>query len=127
MDRLRDRLLSIVVIDLDGIEILEVRQLVEQEVDEVLAHCGRGSVEIAVLLRLERDARVAHRHVAEEDSERREETLPVGGGPCSRSRRGRSAAGRHGTGCRADPSRRANARAGECSWTRPRPARGARV
>ncbi|GEM_PF-4045178 len=79
VDRLRDRLLPVVVIDLDGIEILEVRQLVEQEVDEALAHRGRDSVEVAVLLRLERDARVAYRHVAEEDSERREETLPVGG------------------------------------------------
>lgn len=43
----------------------------------MLAHRGRDSVEIAVFLRLERDARVAHRHVAEEDSERREEAFPV--------------------------------------------------
>lgn len=43
----------------------------------MLAHRGSDSVEIAVLLRLECDARVAHRHVAEEDSERREETPPV--------------------------------------------------
>lgn len=79
VDRLRDRLLPVVVVDLDGIEILEVRQLVEQEVDEALAHRGRDPIEIAVLFCLERDARVAHRHVAEEDPERREEPLPVGG------------------------------------------------
>ena len=77
--RLRDRLLPVVVVDLDNIEILKVRQLVEQKVDEALAHRGRDSVEIAVLLRLERDARVVCRRAAEEDPERREEPLPVGG------------------------------------------------
>lgn len=45
----------------------------------MLAHCGSDSVEIAVPLCLERDARVAHQHVAEDDSERREETPPVDG------------------------------------------------
>lgn len=50
-----------------SVEILEVRLFVEQEVDEVLAHRGRDSleVEVAVLLCLERGARVAHRYVAE--------------------------------------------------------------
>lgn len=52
---MRDRLLPVVVINLDGIEILEVHQLVEQEVDEVLAHRGRDSVEVAVHLRLGRE------------------------------------------------------------------------
>lgn len=79
VDRPCDRLLAVVVVDLDSIEILEVRQLIEQEVDEALAHRGRDPVEVAVLLRLERDARVAHRHVPEEDPKRREELLPVGG------------------------------------------------
>lgn len=44
----------------------------------MLAHRGRDSVEVTVPLRLERDTRAAHRRIAEEDSERREETFPVG-------------------------------------------------
>ena len=79
VDRPCNRLLAVVVVDLHDVKVLEVCQLVEQEVDEALPHRGGHPVKVAVLLRLERDARVAHRHVAEEHPKRREEPLPVGG------------------------------------------------
>ena len=127
VNRSCNRLLAVVVVDLHDVEVLEVRQLVEQEVDEVLPHRGSHLIKVAVFLRLERDARVAHRHVTEEHPKRREEPLPVGELHVLVAVVAVQERGSMKRDVGQPPSLRETARIGGCCQICPRPARGARV
>lgn len=75
MERLGDRMLAVVVIDLDHIVGLQLREVVEEEVHEVPSHRPRELVERGELLGRVCKGVVPHGHVAEEDSERAEQHL----------------------------------------------------
>ena len=75
MEGLGDGVLAVVVVDLDHIVGLQLREVVEQEVHEVPPHRPRELVEGGELFGRVREGMVLHGHVAEEDSERAEQHL----------------------------------------------------
>ena len=68
-------MLAVVVIDLDHIVGLQLREVVEQEVHDIPSHRPRELVERGELLGRVCEGVVPHGHVAEEDSERAEHHL----------------------------------------------------
>lgn len=75
MEGLGDGVLAVVVVDLDHIVGLQLREVVEQEVHEVPPHRPRELVERGELFGRVCEGMVLHGHVAEEDSERAEQHL----------------------------------------------------
>ena len=75
MKGLGDGVLAVVVVDLDRIVGLQLREVVEQEVHDAPSHRPREPVERGELLGRVCEGAVPHGHVAEEDSERAEQHL----------------------------------------------------
>ena len=75
MERLGDGALAVVVIDLDHIVGLQLREVVEQEVHDIPPHRPRELVERGELLGRVCEGVVLYGHVAEEDAERAEHHL----------------------------------------------------
>ena len=75
VQRLGDGALAVVVIDLDQIVVLQLREVVEQEVHDIPSHRPRELVERGELLGRVCEGVVLYGHVAEEDAERAEHHL----------------------------------------------------
>ena len=68
-------MLAVVVVDLDRVVCLQLREVVEQEVHDVPVHRRRELIERGELFGRVREGAVPHGHVAEEDAERAEQHL----------------------------------------------------
>lgn len=73
--RFRDRVLTVVVVDLDRVVSLQLREVIEQEVHDAPTHRPRKLVERGEMPGRVYEGMVLHGHVTEEDAERAEQHL----------------------------------------------------